>query len=71
MKENCKVLVGYITESSDLFCGIRGSFLEEETTKPRYGGLGGVKRGGESGPHQRDNLCKGPEVGKSLVNWKT
>lgn len=67
MKENYIVLVGYITESSDLICGIRGSFLEEKISTLRYGGLGGVKRGGESAPCQRNSLCKGPEVEKRLV----
>lgn len=50
MKENYIVLEGYITESSDLICGIRGSFLEEKITTLRYGGLGEMKRGGESVP---------------------
>lgn len=70
-KENCKVLVGHKTESSDLICGIRGTFLEEETTELRYGGLRGIKRGGERVLHQRNSLCKSPEVGESLVSWKT
>lgn len=68
MKENYKVLVGYVSESSDLICSIRSSFLVEEITKLRYEELGGVKREGESVPCQRNSLSKGPEVGLSFVS---